>query len=242
MSDRSGGHGGTVLRVHRDSGSGLAEGLAVDARLNRLLRNAVRLSYDRTTREARVVKTLIGGVTVLTVFAFAEISVKKSDTDAETRAISALRAVSSAQQHYAQTNGGYAQSLGTLARPCTGSSYGFVSPHLGTDPVVVNGYEIRLHAMPHGADRHLDCHSVPTAAAYYATAIPVQRDRGAMRAFAVDQAATIWYDATGTAPTPPFHDTATVRQLRESKTSRALGDRRQRTDVPPGLIDPIRHR
>jgi hypothetical protein len=122
--------------------------------------------------------------------------------------------VSSAQQVYANTSGGYAQSLRTLATACPGSSHGFVSPDVGTDPVILHGYEIRLHAMPSSADGRLDCHGTATATAYYATAVPVQPARVAMRAFAVDQHATIWYDMTGIAPALPFHSTQTVRELR----------------------------
>ena len=160
------------------------------------------------------VKTIIYGLTVTTVFAIAQINVQRSESGAEASAIGALRAVSFAQQFYADTNGGYAPSLSTLAGGCAGAQHGFVSPDLGTDPAIVSGYAIRLHATPPAADRHLDCHGTRTAAAYYATAEPVQRGRGATRAFAVDQNAAIWYDVAGVAPTPPFRETATVRQLR----------------------------
>jgi len=152
-------------------------------------------------------------VTLLTIFAFTGINVRRSEPNPEARAISALRAVSSAQQVYARTSGGYAQSLRALATACPGFSHGFVSPDVGNDPVIVSGYEIRLHATPQGADGRLDCHGTPSAKAYYATAVPVQPTHVAMRAFAVDQNGAIWYDMTGTAPMLPFHSSATVRQL-----------------------------
>jgi hypothetical protein len=41
----------------------------------------------------------------------------------------------------------------------------------------------------------------------------VERHQGATNAFAVDQNQVIWYDVTGVAPTPPFHETRTLRQL-----------------------------
>jgi hypothetical protein len=165
------------------------------------------------TAEAIVLKALISGVTILSVFAFTQMNVSRSEPRAEARAITALRAVSSAQQVYAHTGGGYAQSLRTLATACPGSSHGFVSPEVGMDPVIMDGYDIRLHATPHSADGRVDCHGTPTAKAYYATAVPVPPARLAMRAFAVDQSGAIWYDTTGTALTLPFHSTPTVRRL-----------------------------
>jgi hypothetical protein len=158
------------------------------------------------------VKTIIYGLTLTTVFAIAQVNVQKGESGVEASAIGALRAVWSAQQLFADTNRGYASSLSTLAGGCAGASPGFVSPHLGIDPAIVSGYAVRLHATLPATDRHLDCHGTPTAAAYYATAEPVQR--AGRRAFAVDQNAAIWYDLTGVAPTPPFRETATVRELR----------------------------
>jgi len=154
---------------------------------------------------------LLGGLTMAAVFAVAQ-PVRRSDSMTEASAIGALRAVTSAQQTYASVHGGYAQSLSILATPCRGASTGFVSPDVGSDPAFRGGYEVRLHAGPR-ADGPLDCNGKATAAAFYATAVPVQHEPGATRAFAVDQNAVIWYDLTGAAPTPPFHETATVRQL-----------------------------
>ncbi|MBW8860829.1 MAG: hypothetical protein JF601_00405, partial [Acidobacteria bacterium] len=58
-----------------------------------------------------------------------------------------------------------------------------------------------------------DCNGQPVSRAYYATAVPVQRDHSTTVAFAVDQSQVIWSDDTGVAPTPPFHETRTLRQL-----------------------------
>jgi hypothetical protein len=161
----------------------------------------------------RMLKPVIAGLTAGTIFAFAQVDVRRSDSVTEAGAIGALRAVSSAQQMYAAAHGGYAQSLTILAAPCRGASEGFVSRDLERDPAIIGGYQVRLHADAH-ADGRLDCNGKPTAAAYYATAVPVQHQRQATRAFAVDQNAVIWYDLTGAAPKPPFHETATISQLR----------------------------
>jgi hypothetical protein len=154
------------------------------------------------------------GVALAIVFAGAQINIQRSESGAEASAIGSLRAVSSAQQAYAETNGGYAPSLSMLVRGCAGSPHGFVSPHLGADPAIVSGYAVRLHTAPPAADGALDCHGARTAATYYATAEPVQRGGGSTRAFTVDQNAAIWFDVTGVAPTPPFRETASVRRLR----------------------------
>jgi hypothetical protein len=44
-------------------------------------------------------------------------------------------------------------------------------------------------------------------------AVSIHRHASAMRAFAVDQNGVMWFDLTGAAPKPPFHETATVRRL-----------------------------
>jgi hypothetical protein len=159
-------------------------------------------------------KTLIIGLTVATVFVIAQANVQRSDQPREARAIGALRGVATAQLSYAATNGGYARSLRTLAIPCSGENRGFLSPDLETDPTISSGYEIRLQPARPAPDGRLDCHGQPTADAYYATAVPVRSTERALRAFAVDQNAVIWYDETGIAPTPPFHETTTVKRLR----------------------------
>jgi hypothetical protein len=147
------------------------------------------------------------------VFVIAEIKVHRGEPAEEARAIGALRAVAGAQRGYAASNGGYATSLKTLAAPCSGGQPGFISPDLSTDPTITRSYEIRLQADVHAPTGQVDCHGNPTALAYYAIAVPLQRTGTAMRAFAVDQNDIIWYDATGAAPKPPFSETAALKRL-----------------------------
>ena len=155
-------------------------------------------------------KILVVGLTMVAVFALMEIKVYREPSQ-ESFAISALRAVASSQRAYAVVNGGYATSLKMLAAPCAGRH---ISPDLSSDPAVKRGYEIRLQAVADAPTGHVDCHGSPTARAYYATAVPLQRTGTAVRAFAVDQNNVIWYDATGSAPKPPFSETDTLKRLR----------------------------
>jgi hypothetical protein len=157
-------------------------------------------------------KTMAVGLTVAAVFAVAHIEVNRGERGAQASAIGALRAISSGQSTYAAVNGGYARSLTTLGRGCPTAASGFISPDLGNDPTVRSGYEFRLYPAPPTAP-HVDCHGQPTAGAYYVTAVPVERSGGGGYAFAVDQNQVIWYDVTGIAPMPPFHETRTLRQL-----------------------------
>jgi len=158
-------------------------------------------------------KTIAAGFTVAAVLALAQVRVDRSESGAQASAIGSLRAITSAQSAYAAAYGGYARSLAALSAPCPGQSGGFISPDLSSDPTTKSGYEIRLEsASPTTASRR-DCDGQPTASAYYATAVPVQRT-AATRAFAVDQNQVIWYSDTAVAPAPPFHETSTIHSLR----------------------------
>jgi hypothetical protein len=158
-------------------------------------------------------KILVVGLTMVAVFALMEIKVYREPSQ-ESFAISALRAVASSQRAYAVVNGGYAMSLKMLAARCPGRQQPFISPDLAGDPAVRRGYEIRLQAAADAPTGHVDCHGNPTTGAYYATAVPRQRTRTAVRAFAVDQSNVIWYDETGSAPIPPFSETGALKRLR----------------------------
>jgi hypothetical protein len=158
-------------------------------------------------------RALVAGLGVVAVIAVARIDVRRSDMNTSARAIGVLRAISSAQATYAAMNGGYARSLSALSAPCRGVSTGFISPDLAKDPTVTGGYEVRLQATRAVPNRR-DCNGQPVSSAYYATAVPVQRDHATTVAFAVDQTQVIWSDDTGVAPTPPFRETSTVRPLR----------------------------
>jgi hypothetical protein len=122
----------------------------------------------------------------------------------EAAAIGALRAISSAESAYASAgaNGGFAASLNRLAQSCPGSSNGFISPDLSTDPSVKSGYQITLTAATGAVPGPLDCNGVASVAGgYYATALPTQPGVTGNRGFATYTVGTVFFRPNGTAPT-----------------------------------------
>src|SRR4051795_2309792 len=64
----------------------------------------------------------------------------------EASAIGSMRAINSAEAAYSSATGGggFAVLLANLAAACPGSSQGFISPDLKTDPSVKSGYTVKL--------------------------------------------------------------------------------------------------
>jgi type IV pilus assembly protein PilA len=118
----------------------------------------------------------------------------------ESSAIGSLRAINSAEASYmaAAGNGGYATSLVVLSAGC-GTTAGFISPDLSTDPSVKSGYSVALLSAG-AATGPDDCNAKPTEVNYYATSSPVTVGTTGVRAFSTAGAGTIFFDATGTAP------------------------------------------
>jgi hypothetical protein len=146
----------------------------------------------------------------VTLIVIAQPNVQRSEPSYEAQAISALRAIASAQAAYAAANGGYATSLKALAAACSHDSLGFVSPDLAHDPAIKGRYEISVQPV-RGAEGPVDCNGVMTSAAYYASARPVGTP---LRAFATDQSGIMWYDTTGVPPKPPFTESNSTKPLR----------------------------
>ncbi|HEX6209159.1 MAG TPA: prepilin-type N-terminal cleavage/methylation domain-containing protein [Methylomirabilota bacterium] len=124
----------------------------------------------------------------------------------EASAIGSLRSINSAQASYASgaAQGGYAILLATLGTACAAGTEGFISPDLANDPSTKSGYTVVLASNGGGAGP-LDCNGVATETSYYASAVPVTLNSTGVRAFATNQAGTIWQDATGAAaPAEPF--------------------------------------
>ena len=121
----------------------------------------------------------------------------------ETSAVGSLRALNSAQGSYAATagKGAFSPQLATLATACPGSTSGFVSPDLSTDPSVKSGYTITLAAATASTTGPNDCNGTPTEAAYYLTAVPVAGGLSGLRAFATTGGGTIFFDRMGAPPT-----------------------------------------
>lgn len=119
----------------------------------------------------------------------------------ESSAIGSLRAINTAEASYSASaaSGGYAEQLAVLATPCPGSTIGFISPDLATDPSQKSGYEITLAAGSAAAGPD-DCNSTPTRTGYYLTAVPSTVGMTGHRGFATSSRGVIFFDATGLAP------------------------------------------
>jgi type IV pilus assembly protein PilA len=121
----------------------------------------------------------------------------------EASAIGSMRAINSAEVSYASAagKGGFSTQLVDLAAPCPGSSLGFISPDLSTDPSTKSGYTLSLSAAAGSSAGPLDCSGIVTRTGYYATAVPVMGGVSGMKAFATTAFGTIFFDFAGAAPT-----------------------------------------
>ena len=120
----------------------------------------------------------------------------------EASAIGSLRAINSAQSTYAAScgNGFYSTTLVNLGTPPTGGT-AFLSPDLGTDPVVKSGYTVAMgHSSGAAAGAPMTCNGLAAGAAmqgYFATATPAAG--GGVRAFGTNLNATIYQSVSQTA-------------------------------------------
>ena len=120
----------------------------------------------------------------------------------EASAIGSLRAIGSAQTSYAAASkGGFASGLVVLAAPCPGSSNGFISPDLSSDPSVKSGYTVSIGPSASSTPGPTDCNGTVTETGYYTTAVPVSVGYSGHRAFATRGGGSIFFDITGAAPT-----------------------------------------
>lgn len=127
----------------------------------------------------------------------------------ERGALSALRAIVSAQAAYASRNGGYAQSLEALATPCPMADRAFISPNLGTDPSVIAWYEIYM--WPGAPAESTDCHGNPMTTAFHAAAVPIRDSTDHFPSFGVDQHGVIWSDTSDAARRSPLREARPVQ-------------------------------
>ena len=125
----------------------------------------------------------------------------------ESSAIGSLRAIHTAEASYSSAagQGGYSTDLKVLGKPCPGSAQGFISPDLGDpalpSPVIKSGYQVLLTTATAGAAGPNDCNGTATQTDYYSTSVPVTVGTTGNRGFATNAAGTIFFDATGVAPT-----------------------------------------
>ena len=120
----------------------------------------------------------------------------------ESSAIGSMRAISSAEASYAggAANGAHAATLARLSVACPGSTQGFISPDLSTDPSFKSGYQIDLLASAGAGAGPLDCNATATVTGYYASAIPTQVGVTGNRGFGTNTAGTVFFTPNGVAP------------------------------------------
>jgi len=152
-----------------------------------------------TLIELLIVVAVIGIVSAIAIPSM--LRARRSGNEAS--AIGSLRALNSAESSYsaAAGKGGFSPTLAALAAACPGSSIGFISPDLSTDPSVKSGYTITMAASASSSPGPTDCNGVPTETAYYVTAVPVSAGLSGLRGFASTGAGAIFFDRLGIAPT-----------------------------------------
>jgi type IV pilus assembly protein PilA len=121
----------------------------------------------------------------------------------EASAIGSLRAINSAQTTYASScgQGLFAGSLRDLARPPEGQTEGFVSPDLGSDPVVKSGYTVSFSPGDNAPAGTPGC-NMPTAltATYFVGAEPTTLNSTGSRYFGTNQAGAIYQSLASPLP------------------------------------------
>jgi type IV pilus assembly protein PilA len=120
----------------------------------------------------------------------------------ESSAIGSMRAINSAEAAYSSATGGggYAILLADLSAACPGSTQGFISPDLATDPSNKSGYEVHLEDGATSANVADDCNTKKSRAAYYSWTIPLSIGSTGQRAFSTAAHGTIFFTADGTQP------------------------------------------
>jgi len=120
----------------------------------------------------------------------------------EASAIGSLRALNSAQATYASAcaAGNYANVWANLA-PAVGQPY--LSPDLTTAPNRKSGFNFTLAAGAGNVVGPNDCNGSATGSTYYATGVPVTPGSTGARAFATNQASTIWQDTAAQGAAAP---------------------------------------
>jgi type IV pilus assembly protein PilA len=123
----------------------------------------------------------------------------------EASAIGSLRAINSGQASYSSScaSGGYAITLADLFLPPTGSTQGFISPDLKTDPATKSGYLVGLAKDVTAGTQDIGtatatCNGatgVP-ASSYEAVADPITPGGTGTRYFATDTRGSIFFNTT----------------------------------------------
>ena len=122
----------------------------------------------------------------------------------ESSAIGSMRAINSAEAAYSSATGGGGYAIaftGTFSTGCPGSSQGFISPDLSTDPSIKSGYTVALADSGSApADVTDDCNGQKSRTGYYATAVPVSVGSTGQRGFSTAAHGSIFFTADGSTP------------------------------------------
>ncbi len=124
----------------------------------------------------------------------------------ETSAIGSLRALNAGQATYSAScgSGNYAVAWANLA-PAVGQPY--LSPDLTTAPNRKAGFLFTLVPGQNNLPGPNDCNGLATGSTFYATGVPMTPGTSGARAFATNEAMTIWQNSAGqgaAAPVEPF--------------------------------------
>ena len=124
----------------------------------------------------------------------------------EASAIGSMRAINTAQQNYSQMCNGFAPVMTELGTAGAGA---FLSPDLSMlASVDKSGYTITMAAGALGTPLALPpAGCTATTTNYYATATPLSVGSTGQRAFATNEAGTIFFDSTGVPPADPIDPT-----------------------------------
>jgi type IV pilus assembly protein PilA len=129
----------------------------------------------------------------------------------EASAIGSMRAINTAQQNYSQQCNGFGTVLTDLG---TGGAGAFLSPDLSMAAAPVkSGYTITMAAGAGNTPIATPNCPATTGTNYYASATPLTVGSTGARAFATDEAGSIWQDTSGVAPAQPFAAVGTVSTI-----------------------------
>ena len=113
----------------------------------------------------------------------------------EAATVAGLVTINQGQFAFAQSCGNqrYAPTLAGLAAPMPATGAGFISPDLGSDPVIKSGYTIELKS-PAEPESLPSCNGQTTIAAYQVTAEPVTPGYSGVRYFGTNTDRVVYED------------------------------------------------